>query len=145
MQTVFDGPMAANGFGEGLRRHGAGRNIVAHSAAFFTPAPYHAFGFSYRSELGETVLAGKAPVAGEPVDARRNGGAALLDAAMAFANVNVRRSILRSGIVEETFDFAHQVGLVGLDGEQVIGPRIQNGLRRAGVAGDGVDGNERPL
>lgn len=89
------------------------------------------------------MLAGKAPAAVQPVDTGGDADGSLLDAAMAFVEVGCGGGIAGPGIVEEALDLAHQPGLVGLDREKIVGPGVEDGLRRACVAADRVDGDQR--
>ena len=65
-------------------------------------------------EFGEAVFAGKAAASGHPVDAMANGGAALLDAAVALFGVAVGIEDLGGRIVEEALDLVMKRWLVVL-------------------------------
>src|ERR1051325_7226491 len=83
------------------------------------------------------------PGSGEPIDLARDGDGSLLDAAVAFVEVDETVEARRWGVVEEGLDLVSQRWLVGLDGEQVLGAGLPDGGGDGWVAGDGVDGDER--
>ena len=101
VQGVFDGPMAADCFGEVFRRHGPGRDVEPHSAGFLAFFPCRASHLGDRGQPREAMLAGKAPAAVYPVDTGGDADGALLDAAMALVEVGRGGGIAGPGIVEK--------------------------------------------
>jgi hypothetical protein len=108
VQAVLDGPMAAHGLGEFARRHWSRRDVVAHRTDLLALFPCSRLYDGGKG--GEAVLAGKAPLAVEPVDAGGDAGGAFLDAAMALVRFGRGDEGGLAGIVEEALDLAIRPG-----------------------------------
>ena len=134
MQPVFDAPMAAHSLG-GLRRgEFGGGDIVAGleaGAVVEFGARLHA---DDRGGCGQPKLAGKTPVAVEPVDLVEDVDRSLFDTAMALVVIDVGVEVGGGG--EGVLRLGAQCGLIGLDGEQVIAARLPDRLGDLGVGGD---------
>ena len=96
----------------------------------------------------QTQLARETAVAIEPVGVAEDGGAALLDAAVALVEVGVGFGAIAvrvPGLGEGGLDLGAQARLVGLDREQPVGALGGDDAGDLGVGGDGVDGDEGAL
>lgn len=95
--------------------------------------------------VGQAQLAGKASVAAEPVDLPCDRNGAFFYAAMSLVEADAALELGLGGIGEESLDVTVQTGLVGLDGQQIVGPRLAYGGGDSAVAGDGVDRQDAAL
>ncbi len=64
---------------------------------------------------GEAMLAGKAPIAVEPIDVMKNADGPLLDAAVAFVMIDANLDGARGGGVECGLGFGAEPRLVGFE------------------------------
>ena len=128
------------------RREGAGGDEVAGLGAGRAPRLHLGPGADETGCTWQAQLAREVAVPFEPAGVAEDGGAALLDAAMALVEIDVGFQSA-SGIGEGGLDLGAEGRLIGLDGEQPVGALggAGDGAGDAGVGGDGVDRDERAL
>jgi len=127
VEAVFDAPMAAHGVGGGLGGEGRGGDIVSGVEAAAILELGARDDLDDGGDARETELAGKRLSPLSQSTSRGEGDAALLDAAMAFVEIGDAVEAGRRRVLEESFDLGAERRLVGLDGEQIIGPRVDDG------------------
>jgi hypothetical protein len=93
----------------------------------------------------QAQFAGEAPVSPKPIDLARDGDGALLDAAMAVVGIAIGIETAGWRIVEESLDLALERGLVGIDGQQILGLGVFDGGSDRRIGRNGIDRDERPL
>ena len=119
--------MAADGAPERGRGARAGGDVIAgvEPGAVLQLGPR--FDFDDGARVAKPDLAGKAPVAVEPVDLAHDGDGAGLDAAVALVVIDVDLDLALGGGFEGGLDVGLEGRLVAFDGEQVVGAELRRG------------------
>ena len=139
VQPVFDAPVAADGLGGAFGGKAGGGDVVPGLGVGPGAAPDVGLDADEAGGIGQAAFAGEAALAGEPADLTRDADGALLDAAMALVDVGVDVERAGRGGGKGGLDLGAQRRSVGLDGEQVVGAGITDGLGDGAVGGDRID------
>ena len=141
VQGIFDAPVAADGVSERGRGATAGRDVIAGVEPRAILQLGSRINLDDRAGVDEAHLAGKAPVAVEPVDLPQHRDGAGFDAAVALVDIDVDFDLALVGGFEGGLDIGLKGRLIAFDGEQVVGPGVADGFCDLRIAGDGVDGD----
>src|SRR4051794_15578205 len=145
LRRTLDAPMRAHGLSAARGRERGGGDVKAPLNGAAIPQLDAGLHHGDHRQLGEAGLARKPALAGEPVDLAGDNTPAGLDATVILVDLPHRLDVLRLGSVKKSGDPILQKTVVCLDGQEVFGPAIHDGLCDIWVASDRVDAHQRPL
>ncbi len=93
----------------------------------------------------QSEFAGKATIAGEPVDLARDGDGSFLDAPVSLVEFGAAVEGAVGSVGEVGFDLGAQGRLVGLDCKEIVSAFGSDVACDPGICGDGIDGDDCPL
>src|SRR5215212_7486277 len=137
--------MAADGVGGPCGRERGRGDVVALLGGDVSFALADRLNANEGGELGKAVLAWEAAMGGHPAHLLADADPACLDAAVSLVDLLSNIEAAGWGMGERALDLSQQVRLVLLHAQQVVGLVLDDGCRDGGIAGNGVDGDERAL